>query len=233
MSSIQGFSSSISYSRQVEMTGGPGGSRRPDAAKLFKALDANGDGGVTLDEFKAAAKGSRSVKSPGEAEKLFGKIDGDGDGKITEGEIKAFAKKARGESAPPSGGAPSASGGAQGSVSLKDLLEDLMRALQGGGGSGSDDGSSSIDELLAALENKGKGKAAESGDAKSKQAELARAAVDFLASADRSSSGQAAGNQPADNPSAAAAGGAKTVTAVSVNVQVAISAYRSSIQATA
>src|SRR5262245_1976097 len=52
---------------------------------LFKMLDANGDGKLTLEELKAApklpAKGKEAKK--GGVEAVFKKLDGNGDGKLT------------------------------------------------------------------------------------------------------------------------------------------------------
>ena len=68
--------------------GGPGGPKRerPNPEVIFKKLDANNDGSISLEEFKA---GPRAQKDPAKAEEIFKKIDADGDGKVTLEEFKA------------------------------------------------------------------------------------------------------------------------------------------------
>ncbi len=51
-----------------------------DPAKLFKAMDQNGDGGVSLDEYKASTVGHIDPSRVGD---VFKKKDADGDGKLT------------------------------------------------------------------------------------------------------------------------------------------------------
>jgi|TARA_Y100000385_G_scaffold48179_1_gene44696 Ca2+-binding EF-hand superfamily protein len=59
--------------------------KKPDPAKMFEKKDADGDGALTLEEFKAGMKG----KALENAEKRFEKLDKDGDGKVTLEEMKA------------------------------------------------------------------------------------------------------------------------------------------------
>jgi hypothetical protein len=75
--------------------GGPGGpgkdgkdgkGGRPNAEEAFKKLDTNGDGTISLEEFKA---GPRAQKEPDKADEAFKRIDKDGDGKVTLEEFKA------------------------------------------------------------------------------------------------------------------------------------------------
>ena len=66
--------------------GGPGGRERPNPGEAFKKLDANSDGSVSLEEFKA---GPRAQKDPARAEEIFKKMDKDSDGKLTLEEFKA------------------------------------------------------------------------------------------------------------------------------------------------
>lgn len=69
-----------------------GGSRPHHKPPSFDQIDGNGDGGLSLEEFKSAApKGADSSKS----EELFKKIDSDGDGSISKAESDAFKDKAR------------------------------------------------------------------------------------------------------------------------------------------
>jgi len=65
----------------------PGGKGdRPAPEEIFKKLDTNGDGFISLDEFKA---GPRAQKDPAKAEEAFKKMDTDGDGKLSLEEFKA------------------------------------------------------------------------------------------------------------------------------------------------
>ncbi len=63
--------------------------KKPDPAKMFEKKDADGDGALTLDEFK---KGMKDKQLEG-AEKRFKRLDADGDGKITLEEMKAGLAK--------------------------------------------------------------------------------------------------------------------------------------------
>ena len=69
--------------------GGPGqrGPRqRPNPEEMFKKLDADGNGSVSLEEFKAGPRGQRN---PERAEQVFKKIDADQNGEVTLEEFKA------------------------------------------------------------------------------------------------------------------------------------------------
>lgn len=57
-----------------------------DPAEVFKKLDANGDGKVSLEEFKAGPAGK---KDPAKAEEIFKKKDKDNDGSLTLEEFSA------------------------------------------------------------------------------------------------------------------------------------------------
>ena len=63
--------------------------KKPDPAKMFEKKDADGDGALTLDEFK---KGMKDKQLEG-AEKRFQRLDADGDGKVTLEEMKAGLAK--------------------------------------------------------------------------------------------------------------------------------------------
>jgi hypothetical protein len=67
--------------------GGPNGPKRPAPEEVYKKLDANADGSVTLDEFKA---GPRAGKDPDKAAEIYKKIDANADGSVTLEEFKAF-----------------------------------------------------------------------------------------------------------------------------------------------
>ncbi len=66
--------------------GPPGG--RPNPEEAFKKLDANNDGSISLDEFKAGPMAQHD-KDPAHVEVVFKQIDKDGDGKVTLEEFKA------------------------------------------------------------------------------------------------------------------------------------------------
>ena len=59
--------------------------KAPDLEKIFKRKDANSDGMLTLDEFKAGLK-DKALET---ADKRFGRIDSNSDGKLTLDEFKA------------------------------------------------------------------------------------------------------------------------------------------------
>jgi hypothetical protein len=69
--------------------GGPGGQgkgQRPPPEEVFKKLDTNNDGWLSLDEFKAGHKGQQD---PAKAAAAFKAMDKNSDGKVTLEEFKA------------------------------------------------------------------------------------------------------------------------------------------------
>jgi hypothetical protein len=81
-----------------------GGSGRPNREEIFKMLDTNGDGGISLDEFKAhrppGASGEGADPSRPSPEEVFRKIDTNGDGFLSLEEFKAH-RPPRGSGGPP------------------------------------------------------------------------------------------------------------------------------------
>jgi EF hand len=63
----------------------PGKGGRPMAEEIFKKLDADSSGSVSLDEFKA---GPRAKENPEKAEEIFKKIDKDSSSDISLEEFK-------------------------------------------------------------------------------------------------------------------------------------------------
>jgi Ca2+-binding EF-hand superfamily protein len=104
---------------------GVGGGRMPDFSamkeKMFTKADANGDNGISLEEFQKAGKNMPGGKS-GSADKTkeaFGKIDTDSNGSISKDEMSSFGDK------------------------MSSQMQDMMLSLQAmmsskGGGSGPD-----------------------------------------------------------------------------------------------
>jgi hypothetical protein len=76
--------------------GKPGAGRGQMLLKLFEKADANGDGKLSLEEFKNALEKAPKGKlkdHPELAEKLFKRIDANGDGFITRDEMQKFLEK--------------------------------------------------------------------------------------------------------------------------------------------
>ena len=63
---------------------------KADPAEVFKKLDTNGDGKISLEEWKAGPMGK---KDPAKAEEIFKKKDKDGDGSLTLEEFSAGGGK--------------------------------------------------------------------------------------------------------------------------------------------
>lgn len=59
--------------------------KAPDPAKVFAKKDADNDGALTLEEYKAGLK----EQAPEKIDKRFKKIDANGDGKLSLEEFKA------------------------------------------------------------------------------------------------------------------------------------------------
>lgn len=57
---------------------------KPNPAEAFKKIDANHDGTLSIDEFKASPM---ALKDPAKTEELFKKKDKDGNGKLTLEEV--------------------------------------------------------------------------------------------------------------------------------------------------
>lgn len=71
----------------------PGGRVTP----MFKALDADGDGKITLAEFLRGSRGEGTASepdSPKHLETRFRQLDGDGDGALSPGELIGTGRRA-------------------------------------------------------------------------------------------------------------------------------------------
>ncbi len=65
--------------------------KKPDLEAVFKKIDADGDGFVTLEEM---TKGKKEGKAKEAATKLHGRLDKDKDGKVSKEEFLKRGKKA-------------------------------------------------------------------------------------------------------------------------------------------
>lgn len=87
--------------------GGPGKGKRPNPEQIFKKLDADANGSVNLEEFKASP---RAKEAPDKAEEIFKKIDADSDGSVTLEEFKKH-RPPHGPGGPGKGGKGKGKGG--------------------------------------------------------------------------------------------------------------------------
>lgn len=67
--------------------------KKPDPEKMFKRLDANEDGVITLEEFKSAKR--KNEVSDEKLEKNFARMDEDSNGEVTLEEMKASREKGK------------------------------------------------------------------------------------------------------------------------------------------
>jgi Ca2+-binding EF-hand superfamily protein len=65
--------------------------KKPDPEKFFQKTDANGDGSLSLEEFKAGMP----AKVADKADARFKKVDANGDGKVSLDEFKTGLDKLR------------------------------------------------------------------------------------------------------------------------------------------
>lgn len=70
---------------------------KPAPEEVFKQLDKDADGSLTLEEFKASPRGK---KDPAKAEEMFKKLDKDSNSKLSLEEFKAHGPKADKKGAP-------------------------------------------------------------------------------------------------------------------------------------
>jgi Ca2+-binding EF-hand superfamily protein len=68
------------------------GKPKADPAEMFKKLDSNGDGSISLDEYKAGPAGKKDATK---AEESFKKHDKDGDGKLSLEEFSPAKKEGK------------------------------------------------------------------------------------------------------------------------------------------
>ncbi len=103
MGSILALAEDAAAPKPGDQPAGPGGHRRGgDPEAFFKKLDSDGDGFISLDEFKA---GPMAQKDPAKAEERFKALDTNGDGKVSLEEFKAghHGRGGHGDKAPDAG----------------------------------------------------------------------------------------------------------------------------------
>lgn len=84
---IMAIATSLSFGQEAPKKEGK---QPPDPEKIFKKLDSNSDGSVSLDEFKASPRGQKNPEKAGE---IFKKLDTDSSGGISLEEFKAHPPK--------------------------------------------------------------------------------------------------------------------------------------------
>ncbi len=89
--SLLAIASSLSFGEEAPAKPEKPKDHNPEA--IFKKLDTNADGSISLDEFKASP---RAQKDPAKAEEIFKKMDADASGGVSLDEFKAAG--------PPKGG---------------------------------------------------------------------------------------------------------------------------------
>jgi hypothetical protein len=75
--------------------GGAKGGERPEPGAMFAKLDADGSGGVSLEEFKNNPR-AKAAPDPSKVDERFKMLDGDGDGQVTQEEFTAAMKNRKG-----------------------------------------------------------------------------------------------------------------------------------------
>lgn len=85
---ILAIAASLSYGEEPPAK--PDKPKHPTPEAMFKKLDANSDGSLTLEEFKASPK---AQKDPAKAEEKYKKMDKNSDGSVTLEEFKAAVGK--------------------------------------------------------------------------------------------------------------------------------------------
>ena len=149
---ISGSSGMSSYTQA--MSGG-GARQRPSKEEMFAKTDADGSGGISIDEIKKmrsemASKAPEGAPKPPElsdeelAEK-FGQADTDGDGELSAEEMDAFMQAMR----PQGGRRPPEGGGFSGSTATGLDYGSLLEAL--GGSSEEASASSDLVSYLTSL----------------------------------------------------------------------------------
>ena len=84
MFGILAIAASFSYGEEAPAK--PDKPKHPNPEEMFKKLDTNSDGSISLEEFKASPK---AQKDPAKAEERFKKMDADSNGSVSLEEFKA------------------------------------------------------------------------------------------------------------------------------------------------
>ncbi len=162
------------------------------AQSKLESADTDGNGGVSLEEFKAAS--AQGADGAAFQDKMFAKLDGNGDGEITSGELPGASSS--GQVGGPFGGGPFGPGGLSGGSPFG---AGMFQTLMGGGGSfggnpfqammggGSPFGASPFQAMMGG--GFGAGSAGSAVDMAGMQAEIQAKAQDKFATADADGSG--------------------------------------------
>jgi Ca2+-binding EF-hand superfamily protein len=81
------FAASLSFAQEPPVAAPADPGKRPNLEQIFKKLDTNGDGFLSLDEFKASPLGKRDAAK---AEDVYKAMDTKADGQVSFEEFKSF-----------------------------------------------------------------------------------------------------------------------------------------------
>ncbi|GEM_PF-4962701 len=125
--------------------------KRPSAAEIFKKLDKDGDGGISLEELQSAKKNG---KGP-DASAIMAKFDANKDGKIDEQENEKALAKMREDfkkHCPPPDEVQETGSANDPLKSLLDILKKKMSEAKGKGGASQADANEINSKLMAEIQ---------------------------------------------------------------------------------
>jgi hypothetical protein len=107
--SVLALATSLTYAQEAPRGPKKPGKDHPAPEEIFKKLDADSSGSVSLEEFKAS---KRAQEKPEKAEEIFNSIDKDGNGELSLEEFKSHRPPHKpGEGGPGKPGKPGKPGG--------------------------------------------------------------------------------------------------------------------------